>query len=198
MQFLKKISNGRVFDRTDILAKEKGFVECDADGNILLGHVGDANSLEASENHRVTKYLGNQETGALFDYTPLLAGYGSLTPIDSKEQWALMQETGEAAPLQPDTIAPALQRRSAQVEQSEKAEIPEIPEVNVPHETVESESILPNITGLGARESKSLLSEFIKKHYKVKIDLRMNLENFVKECERIVRLDDSKKTATGM
>ena len=178
---LKCISNGRVFLFTDTLAARNDMVPCNADGQIAEGHIGNAESVEAGQTRRVTKYLGNITNGVLYKYTEFLAERDDMVSIDTEEQWASMRQTGEAPEIKEDTVVPTLQRsvNAPPVEKaSDHADL-------ISSEVHGSIAVLPAIEGMGAREAKTLLSEWAEKEFKVKLDRRLALDEFVKECETL-------------
>lgn len=195
---LKLLSNNRMFLYTKTLAESgSGFVACDAKGNTAIGHVGDAEIVPGTT-RRKTKYLGNHDNGVLYDYTDILAEVPEMESIDSPEQWALMQETGEAPMLAPDTVAPKLKREAA-AKEAPKTESPAPPAVNseTPAKPVADKmSIqLPNIDGLGAREAKTLLSQWAEENFKQTVDRRPGLPEVIAQCQALI--DVNSQAAAG-
>lgn len=189
---LKNIGNGRVFLYSENLATRSDMIPCNANGEILTGHVGDAESIEATQNRKVTKFLGNTVNGVLYRYTAFLAERDDMVSIDTKEQWEAMRQTGEAPEVADNAIVPTLQRAT----NAPPIESPKEPEIPVPASAQGLGAVvLPVIEGLGAREAKTLLSEWAEKEFKVKLDRRLALDEFVKECESLVHIASLDKTA---
>ena len=178
---LKCISNGRVFLFSEQLKTRNDMVPCNAEGQIAEGHIGNAESVEAGHTRRVTKYLGNVKNGVLYKYTEFLAERDDMVSIDTEEQWASMRETGEAPEVAASTVVPTLQRAVNAPPIDKAPEEALIPAQAQGPGTV----VLPVIEGMGAREAKTLLSEWAEKEFKVKLDRRLALDEFVKECESL-------------
>lgn len=181
---LKCISNGRVFIRTDNLAARGDMVPCNAEGQIAQGHIGDADAVEAGQSRRKTRYLGNLKNGVLYPYTDILATRDDMISIDTEEQWNLMKSTGEAPEIAENTVVPTLQR-SVNAPPIEPENAPVIPD---PVPTISSdqgsgEFALPVIEGMGAREAKTVLSDWAKEKFNAELDRRVALPEFIKECE---------------
>ena len=173
---LKCISNGRVFMYTDILAERDDMVACNAQGDIAVGHIADANDMGGPE-RRKTPFLGNVTNGVLYPWTDILAERDDMISIDSREQWDAMKKNGEAPAQAPDTVAPKLGRSQP----AEKTE-------GVPHETVAADSgiQIPNIEGMGAREAKTVLSEWAEKNFGRKLNRKPALSAVLAECEMLI------------
>lgn len=187
---LKSIKNGRVFLFSKILADRNDMIPCNADGQIAEGHIGDAAAADAGINRRVTKFLGNVKNGVLYRYTEFLAERDDMVSIDSEAQWKAMQSTGEAPEQSPEAIAPSLKRTANAPSIEPTIDLSKEPIINADGATAKFDTAvlkpgteLPDITGLGAREAKTLLSEWAEKEFKVKLDRRLALDEFVKECQ---------------
>ncbi|HFD86863.1 MAG TPA: hypothetical protein ENJ35_04210 [Gammaproteobacteria bacterium] len=184
---LKCITNGRVFIYTDILAQRSDMVACNAKGEIAKGHYAETNET-ASTGRRVTKFLGSTSNGVLYPYTEFLAARSDMVSIDSEEQWEQMQELGKAPEKKAGTIAPALSRE-------QKVDHP--PAVEKPPIKVSSSLALPVIEGLGAREAKTVLSEWADKNFGKKLDRRVGLEEVVETCQAMIAEKQSAEAAAG-
>jgi len=181
---LKCISNGRVFLYTEILAARDDMVACTAQGEIETGHISDASDMGGPE-RRKTPYLGNTKNGVLYPWTDILAERDDMISIDSPEQWDQMKITGEAPEQAPNTIAPTLKRSSD----------------DVPHETIKTDTNqaptgiqIPNIENMGAREAKTVLSEWAEKHFGQKLNRKPTLSAVLAECQLLI---NHKQTAAG-
>ena len=176
---LKSIKNGRVFLYSRTLATRDDMVPCNAKGEIASGHIGDADSIEATLDRRKTKYLGNVKNGVLYPYTDILAERANMVSIDTPEQWESMKKTGEAPDLQPDTIQPKLDKEPAPALSRQPKEEPAIPA----SAQGSGEFSLPVIEGMGAREAKTALSDWAKEKFNVTIDRRPALSDVVESCQ---------------
>lgn len=196
---LKSMKNGRVFPYTPLLANRGDMLPCDANGNISEGHQGDAIAADAKQQRRVTPFLGNLKNGVLYPYTKYLAERSDMISIDTKEQWESMKEAGKAPPVAPDTVAPVLKR-------PEKA--PETPEQPVAEEAStgavlinedlpppNGRLVLPDITGLGNRDAKTVLAAWSKEYYGHALDRRPALSEVLAECQSLINAEMAKATA---
>lgn len=195
-KYLKSMKNSRVFLRSDSLAARSDMIPCDAEGKVAEGHIGDAESQEAMIARRKSKYLGNLSTGVLFPYSDILATRADLVSIDTEEQWESVKNShngtvtvasdeakndgGDSNP----SPAPGLQRTTAKVVPSESKTA--APIVTVPG--------MPDISGLGAREAKTVLADWAKKEYNADLDRRIPLPDFVEQCRLLI---ESKELKAG-
>lgn len=184
---LKSIKNGRVFLFSKTLATRDDMIPCDAEGKIASGHVGDANSAEATMERRVTKFLGNTTNGVLYPYTKYLAERSDMVSIDTEEQWETMRKTGEA----PEQVANAIKPAASETDQA-----PSLTRTNPGSESEKNpapasaqgtgEYSLPVIEGMGAREAKTVLSQWAEEKFKVKLDRRPGLDEVIKACQELI------------
>jgi len=200
---LKSIKSGRVFIYDEILASRPDMVACDAQGNITEGHIGDVDTVTGNERRR-TKYLGSLSNGGLYPYTEVLAQRADMVSVDSPEEWeAHLAEhrAGEQIrppekPEQKQTEAPVLKREAPdQQQQPEGGE--QAPQAAgddgqaaaaaVPNAAQDPGFLsLPDITGLGAREAKSVLAEWAAQNFNESLDRRMKLEDLIRECQALL------------
>jgi len=169
---LKSIKNGRVFLFSKTLATRDDMVPCNAKGEIASGHIADAESIDATQSRRETKFLGNVKNGVLYPYTKFLAERDDMVSIDTPEQWEEMRKTGEAPALAPDTVAPALQRE---------------PKEPAKTKTLNYDNMLPDIKGMGAREAKTILSNWAKEKFDIVLDRRPALAEVIAECNNLAK-----------
>lgn len=123
MQYVLNTSTGGVFEATPKLMSRKGFMPCDADGKPLGGA-----SIEQG-NDKPADYLLNPATGAILNYTLLLAKQPGLIPVASEEEGKkifaqLSGENPEAAPEVEEPAAPLQKEETAPsvLDEDEKAE----------------------------------------------------------------------------
>lgn len=183
---LKSIKNGRVFLYSKTLASRDDMVPCNAKGEIASGHVGDAIAIDATQQRRKTKYLGNVKNGVLYPYTDILATRDDMVSIDTEEQWESMKRTGEAPEVDGSTIQPKLDKEkdpesAPALTRQPKEEYPKTPATAGQNENTEYS--LPVIEGMGAREAKTVLAEWAKNKFNVEMDRRIGLPDFIKECQ---------------
>lgn len=105
-RYLKNRNNKRVFLRTDGLAVNSDYSECDINGKYLSGHVADAKD-EDKPTIEKAKYIGRVQNGRLFPWTDQLSLRDDVIAINSREHWAVyLAELAEAvangAPIPPD------------------------------------------------------------------------------------------------
>ena len=184
---LKSIKNGRVFLFSKTLATRDDMIPCDAEGKIASGHVGDANSVEATMERRVTKFLGNTTNGVLYPYTKYLAERSDMVSIDTEEQWESMRKTGEAPEQATNTIKPAAPKTD-QAPSLKRTNTGSEPEKNPAPASAQGtgEYSLPVIEGMGAREAKTVLSQWAEEKFKVKLDRRPGLDDVIKACQELI------------
>lgn len=192
---LKK--NGRAFLFTENLAKRGDMVPCDAKGNIAVGHAGDAQSIEATNNRRKTKYLGSTKNGVLYPYTEYLAQRDEMELIDTIEQWEAMRNTGDAPKQDSNAIVPTTPAAKPVDETvtlgRTKAE--ESEEIPVAVQEGSGADSLPVIEGMGAREAKTVLSDWAQANYNQKIDRRPPLDDVIKVCQEIASSNEQAQVA---
>lgn len=208
-KFLKCLKNGRVFDYTDLLAKRDDMIPCDVNGHIIQGHISESTPDGGSERVR-TKYLGNPVNGVLFPYTNVLATRDDLVGVNTPEEWDEYMKARDgnavievlpggktAAPEPAAEEAPVLGRAEPEQEvaadvsretetasnQEEKINMPDQIE---PPELPDPKYVLPDTAGMGAREAKTLLSDWAEKHYGHKLDRRPALDVVMAEAEALI------------
>lgn len=187
MTHLKCITNGRVLMRSDTLAARDDMIACDAEGNIAEGHTGESAALDAMNDRRKTKYLGNVTNGVLYPFTNFLAQRDDMVSIDTPEQWEIMRKTGEAPKQDPAAISPALTR-------SPKVPVVEPDKNPAPVANIQTaiDSQVPNIENMGAREAKNVLSKWAIDNYQIKIDRRPAIKSVLEACNELAATRKSK------
>ncbi len=194
---LKSIGNGRVFLYSDTLATRDDMVACDASGKIAEGHTGDATAIDAKNERRITKFLGNVTNGVLYPYTEYLAQRDDMVSIDTEKQWETMRETGEAPEQVKNAIVPASSKKVEPttpglsrdpIESGKKVDPPASAQGS-------GEYSLPVIEGMGAREAKTTLSDWALKNFNVTIDRRPKLDKIIDEC-RILSMSAMDKASS--
>lgn len=203
-KFLKCLKNGRVFDYTDLLAKRDDMIPCDVNGHIIQGHISESTPDGGSERVR-TKYLGNPVNGVLFPYTNVLATRDDLVGVNTPEEWdeymkgrdgnAVIEVLpgGKTAAAEPAAEEAPVLSRSKPESEITGVVIDEAHEADVSHETkaeaaetADPKVVLPNTAGMGAREAKTLLSDWAEKHYGHKLDRRPSLGVVMAEAEALI------------
>lgn len=194
-KYLKNLKNGRVFIYTELLAKSESMVVCDVNGNISEGHYAEASEDGVIERAK-SNYLGNPVNGVLYPYTGILAQRDDFVSINDPEEWRrfMAERDGNAKievlpggkePSEPaDT--PTLGRSGPTIE-----EIVETKQIlddagDVSHETPRQGVGLPNTEGMGAREAKTLLSEWAEKKFGHKLDRRPSLDTVIAEAQSLL------------
>lgn len=148
-KYLKCMSNGRVFEYTDILMARGDMRPCDETGNT---HDPQPEEVEVVQERKVTPFLGNPANGSLYPYTEILAQREDLVSIESEEQWMNMM----------DQKAPPADNTSW------------------------STNALPEVSGMGPREAKTVLSDWAYKMHNKKIDRRPALDVVIAECQSFI------------
>jgi len=181
---LKFPKTGRVLPYSAMLAKRGDMIPCTATGEILTGHIEDAEAASAAANHRKTAYLGNLRTGALDRYTDILAMRGDLIPVDSPEQWEIIKKTRQEA-----STVEAPEEDKPVVEPTTLTRTPEVapPPPGEEQPMGEPGGIqLPNVDGMGAREAKTVLSEWALENFNHRLDRRQGLPEVVEQCKALI------------
>jgi len=212
-KFLKCLKNGRVFNFTELLSKRDDMIPCDVNGHIIQGHISESTPEGGMERVR-TKYLGNPVNGVLFPYTDVLATRDDLVGVNTPEEWdeymksrdgnAVIEvlpggKTQEAAPAAEEApvlgrATPATAEPETEVQASNQEE--KINMDGVSHETTDLDParVLPATEGMGAREAKTVLSDWAEEHYGHKLDRRPALDVVIDEAQSLI---DGKAAAAG-
>ncbi len=189
---LKSLTNGRVFLYSDNLAARDDMVACTAQGEILRGHTGTANSDGGNLLERKpSKYLGNPANGLMFAYSEALSGRDDFVSIESLDEWeSYMERLGSKS----NTTAEDL--HGTPIDGPEAAVAPPVSLDRAPAgggapntDIVASQAepgFLPDLTGLGARDAKTVLATWAEANHGVKIDRRPSLEDVIAECAALL------------
>lgn len=207
---LKSTRNNRVFLYIDILAKRSDMVPCDAKGEILQGHIGEANEREGKL-VRKAPYLGNVKNGRLFPWSDILAARGDVVPVDDPAEWELRKKQM----MRDGFVDAEILKTDEPTEDAEAAEPP--PVVNLTRNAPAPEAAqepaaasepadeapadgLPDITGLGNREAKTVLADWADERFGEKIDRRLALPDVLNECQALLEnfgAEDTPPLAAG-
>lgn len=182
---LKSITNSRVFLFSNTLATRSDMIPCNANGEIAEGFSGDATAIDATQKRRKTKFLGNVTNGVLYPYTDFLAERDDMISIDTEEQWKSMKATGKAPEQVANVVAPVLDREPKEPVKPKAPETQKMPETPASAQGPGTFT-LPVIDGMGAREAKTVLSEWAKMNFGAKINRKPKLEEVMKECQELV------------
>jgi len=203
--FLKNIRTGAVFRHTDILASRKDMLPCDARGTVAAATQVDAERQRVGEHRPVTKYLGNPNNGELLNYSPIIAERAEMVSVNTFQEWEAWKRMNmQKAQQKPNTVAPSLSRMPP-ADLNLGGMVPTGTKLNDPVVDVQSDPpankeetgagavmppidslTLPSIEGLGAREAKTVLSDWAKEHFGRPINRRPGLPEVIAECESLI------------
>jgi len=203
-KFLKNIANGRVFRWSAIHAARADMIPCDAGGNVAPLSEVDAARAQTAQSRVKTKYLGSLKNGVLYNYSDILAERAEMVSINSIEEWERMRASGTApSQAQPNTIVPTLSRSEpAPAPGSGKLNSP-VPPAVAPQEVVapvDEETVyvqMPDIEGKGARDAKTILSEWALSNFGQIIDRRDSLPVVLARCKALSKTQPAAKKAIG-
>jgi hypothetical protein len=186
--FVKNVRSGRVLRRTDILMSRPDMIPCDVNGKTEGQHEADIARSNVANTRVRSKFLGNVNTGAMFNYTDILAERSEMISINSVKEWETFKKKGTSPEVIVEAAAPSLGRLKSPVP-------PAAPPVAVVQPTGSklsdqvletSIAALPSIEGLKARAAKTILSEWAESGYQQKLDRRLPLPELVKQCEGLL------------
>lgn len=190
--FVKSVKSGRILRRTDILAARTDMVPCDVHGKVEGQHEADLSRAAVAGERVLTKFLGSTKNGVLYNYSDILAERSEMISVNTIKEWETYKKTGMAPQPAANVVAPVLGREP-------KPAAPVVPPAATPApspETLETAiAVIPDVSGLGARAAKTILSDWAEQQYQQKLDRRRPLPELIKQCEELLKPNN--QAATG-